>query len=145
MVSSYKLLTVHRLIDVIDTARIVCDRVCVTIRCPSVGFARLSVCVSHFAPEQRRAARLLLWARRAGNIDRQWRVPSSSGATARAAARRSAANASSVTFIADVGGCRQTRWLLFSAASRPAEAAHRAVLLVLVWDYGLLSAASYNT
>jgi len=53
---------------------------------------------------------LLLWARRQEiSIDSGWwRVRSSSGATARAAARRSAANASSVRFIADVGGLTQT-------------------------------------
>ena len=50
-------------------------------------------------PQPRRAAGLLLSAVRAETIDRQRRALTSSGA----AARRSAANASSVTFRADVG------------------------------------------
>jgi len=50
-------------------------------------------------------AGLLLGVMRAGNIDRQRRAPSSNGATA---ARRSAANAGSVTFTAAVKGCTQT-------------------------------------
>jgi len=53
---------------------------------------------------------LLLWARRQEiSIDSDWwRARSSSGVTAGAAARRSAANASSVRFITDVGGLTQT-------------------------------------
>jgi len=54
-------------------------------------------------PQPQRAAGLLLSAVQAGYIDRQRRAPTSSGAAARAAARRSAANASSVTFTVDVG------------------------------------------
>ena len=54
---------------------------------PSV---RSSVCLFHLAPQPRRAAGLLLWARRAGDIDLQRRGRS--------------ANASSVTLIAGVGG-----------------------------------------
>jgi len=59
-------------------------------------------CLSHLALQPRRAADLLLWARRAGDIDDGVgrRAPSSIGATA----RRSAANVSSVTLIANVGG-----------------------------------------
>jgi len=68
-----------------------------------VWSARL--CLPRLAPQLRRAAGLLLWARRQEiSIDSGWwRARSSSGAIAGAAARRSAANASSVRFIADVG------------------------------------------
>jgi len=55
-----------------------------------------------------RAAGLLLWARRAGDFDCQRRTLDSSGVAARAAAQRSATNASSVTFAADVGGLVHT-------------------------------------
>ena len=92
--------------QIIDTARIVSDRVCVTIRCPPI---RSFVCLSHFAPQ----VGLLLWARRASDVDRQRRAPGSSSAAARAAARRSDANAGSVTFIADAGG------IFVSIASNP--------------------------
>jgi len=74
-----------------DSARIVYGRVYATVRCPSV-------CLS--VPSAAACGGLLLWARRAGVIDRQRRVPSSNGA---AAARRSAGNAGSVTLSADVG------------------------------------------
>ena len=77
----------------------------VTTRCPSV--TRLFVCLSHLAPQPRRAVLgLLVWAwRLAGDVDRQRRAPGSSCAAARrSAARHSAANASSVKFIANVGG-----------------------------------------
>ena len=78
----------------------------VTTRCPSV--TRLFVCLSHLAPQPRRAVvGLLVWAwRLAGDVDRQRRAPgSSSGAAARrSAAQHSAANASSVKFTANVGG-----------------------------------------
>jgi len=62
-------------------------------------FFRLSVCLSVcpvYRPLQQRAAGLLLWARRAGDIDRllHGRRRRSNGAEA---ARRSAAKASSVT------------------------------------------------
>jgi len=77
-------------IRTVVTARAAFGRVYVTARCPSVcPIYRLM----HAA-----AAGLLLWARRAGEIDRSRRPP---GATA--ARRRSAANASSVTLSADVG------------------------------------------
>jgi len=77
-------------IRTVVTARAAFGRVYVTIRCPSVcPIYRLM----HAA-----AAGLLLWARRAGEIDRSRWPP---GATA--ARRRSAANASSVTLSADVG------------------------------------------
>jgi len=69
-------------------ARIVSRRIYVTVRCPSV---RLSVCPVYPPLQQRAAVGLLLWARRAGDIDRQRRPP---GATA--------ANASSVTLSAGV-------------------------------------------
>jgi len=59
---------------VIDTAHIVCHGVGVTIRCPSV---RLSVCLSHPAPQPWHAMGLLLWAQWAGDIDWQRRAPSS--------------------------------------------------------------------
>ena len=84
---------------------VICGRVFVTIQCPSVRpFVCLSVPFCAAA-----AAGLLLLARQAGDIDRQRRAPSRSGAAAtrrlatrRSAARRSAAkNASSVTFIAN--------------------------------------------
>ena len=48
----------------IDTARVVCGRVCVTARTS----VRLSVCPSYRLLQQR-VAGLLLWARRAGYID----------------------------------------------------------------------------
>ena len=61
---------------------------------------RLSVCLSRLATA---AAGLLLWVRRAGDIDQQRRAHSSSGAASRRrAARRSAANVSSAMFIVDV-------------------------------------------
>ena len=78
-----------------DTADIVCGRVYVTTRYPSV-------CLSHLAPQLQRAAGLLLWARPAGAIDRLLYGASAAGAAAfrsisiSTAARRSAANASSV-------------------------------------------------
>ena len=49
------------LIIVIDTARIVCDRVYATVRCPSV--------CPIYRPLYTAVAGLLLWARRAGDID----------------------------------------------------------------------------
>ena len=84
----------------IDTAQVLCSRVYVTIRPSVYPF----VCPSYLAPQPRRAAGLLLWAWRTGDIHRQRLAPSSSRAATRAAALRSAANASSVTFTADVGG-----------------------------------------
>ena len=69
---------------------------CVTVRCPSV--------CSRYRPLQQRAARLLLWARRAGDIDRLLHGRRPTATALRAAARRSAANASSVTFTAAVRG-----------------------------------------
>ena len=83
---------------VVDIVRIVCGRVCVTIRCPSVY---LSVCPSHIAPQPRRAAGLLLWAPRTG---------AAAFRSISTAARRSAANASSVVFTA-------TALLLFPSLS----------------------------
>ena len=58
----------------------------------------------------RRVAGLLLSAVRAGDVDRQRRAPapSSSGAAARAAARRSAANAGSVMSTAELTRLTQT-------------------------------------
>jgi len=64
-------------------------------------------------PQPRRVAGLLLSAVRAGDIDRLRQAPGSSGA----AARRSAANASSVTFTADE------------------EAEHRLVIVVMAEGY----------
>ena len=75
----------------IDTAHIVCHGVGVTIRCPSVC---PSLCLPHVAPQPRHAMGLLLWARWAGDINQQRRVPSSNSAT----------DADSVTFTAAVAG-----------------------------------------
>jgi len=65
---------------------------------------RPSVCLSHLASQPRRAAGLLLWARRAGDIDRLLHGASAAGTVAfrstSTAARPSAANAGSVTFTA---------------------------------------------
>jgi len=49
----------------VDSARTVCGRVCVTVQCPSVC---PSVCPI-YRPLHKRAAGLLLWARRTGDID----------------------------------------------------------------------------
>jgi len=93
---------------------LVYDGVYVTVRCPSVRLTVhlslcLSVCLSHFAAQPPRcAAGLLLRARRAADIDRRRWAASGNGAAARVAALRSAANAGSVTFIADVGGSTET-------------------------------------
>jgi len=91
----------------VDTVRIVCGRVCVTIRCLSV---RPSVHLSDPSCVTSAVVRrvLLLWARRAGDFDCQRRTLDSSGVAARVAAQRSATNASSVTFAADVGGLVHT-------------------------------------
>ena len=73
---------------------------------------RLSVCpIMRLQP--RLEAGLLLSAVSAGDIDWQLRrlAPSSSGAAAHAAARRSAANASSATFTANVGSWIQTSFI----------------------------------
>ena len=80
----------------IDTARIVCGRVYVTVRCPSVSLSRLSTAALC-------CGGLLLWARQQTiSIDRQRRPPGA------AAARHSSANASSVTLSADVGSSTRT-------------------------------------
>jgi len=76
------------------------SRVPGTVGRPSVWVSvHVSACLSIIRPQPRRAAGLLLGAVRAGDINRLRRGPSSNGA----AARRSAANASSVAFTADVG------------------------------------------
>jgi len=67
----------------VDTARMVCGRVYVTVRCPSV---RPSVCPSEPAwadSSKPVAAGLLLWARLAGNVARllQRRCANAGGAT----------------------------------------------------------------
>ena len=54
---------VNSLNRIIDAARILCGRVCVTVRCPSVRSVR------PVRSLQQRVAGLLLWARWAGNID----------------------------------------------------------------------------
>ena len=72
-------------------------RVYVTAPCPSVCPCVYLI----YRPHQQRAG-LLLWARRAGYIDRQRRPPGAAAA-GRTAARRSAANASSAMLSADVG------------------------------------------
>jgi len=65
---------------------------------------RPSVFPSHLVPQPWRAAGLLLWAQRAADIDRLLHGASAAGAVAfrsiSTAARRSAANASSVVFTA---------------------------------------------
>ena len=71
----------------IGTARVVCVSV------------RLSVCP--IRPLQQRAAGLLLWARRAGDIDRL--LHGRRRSSTRAAARRAAEDAGSATFSAYVG------------------------------------------
>jgi len=86
------------------------SRVYVTVGRPSVRpSVRLSVCPIVRQPV-RRVAGLLLSAVRAGDVDRQRRAPapSSSGAAARAAARRSAANAGSVMSTAELTRLTQT-------------------------------------
>jgi len=95
--------------QLIDTVRIVCDSVTVTIRCPSV---RLSVWPNYWRLQQR-AAGLQLWARRAEDIDRLLHdqcpaatAPPQHGT--QQATQRSAANASSVTFTAAVEGWTRT-------------------------------------
>ena len=76
---------------VIDTAHIVCHGVGVTIRCPSV---RLSACsMLHHSSG-------MAWVCCCGPSGREISIDSGG----RPAARRSAANASSVKFIANVGG-----------------------------------------
>ena len=79
---------------IIGTTRIVSGRVYV------------AQCLSHLAP--RRAAGLLVWARRAADIDRQRRAPSSSDAAAWPASRRSVANAGSIMLRSEVRGTTQT-------------------------------------
>jgi len=80
---------------IIGTTRIVSGRVYVT------------QCLSHLAPQPRRAAGLLVWARRAADIDRQRRAPSSDAA-AWPASRRSVANAGSIMLRSEVRGTTQT-------------------------------------
>ena len=74
----YRLIT--RLIAVchcvVVSARIICGRVYVTIRCPSVCLA------ARLAPRPRHAAGLLLWAPRASSIDRLLHSLSAAGAAA---------------------------------------------------------------
>jgi len=62
-----------------DSALLTQRRIYVTVRCPSVC---LSVCPI-YRPLQQRAAGLLLWARRTGDIDRQRRPPSSTAASSK--------------------------------------------------------------
>jgi len=86
------------------------SRVYVTVGRPSVRpSVRLPLCPIVRQPV-RRVAGLLLSAVRAGDVDRQRRAPapSSSGAAARAAARRSAANAGSVMSTAELTRLTQT-------------------------------------
>jgi len=79
----------------IDTARIVCGSVYVTVRCPSV---RLSAYLSHLSTAACRRCR--------GFAGRGYRsIATADGTTA---VRRSAANASSVTLSANVGSWTRT-------------------------------------
>ena len=76
----------------VDIARLVCGRVYVKVRCPSV---RPSVCLSHLSAAARRCGGFAA----AGPADSRYR----SIASGAAAARRTAANASSDALSADVG------------------------------------------
>jgi len=88
--------------SIFGTARTECGRLNVTVCRP---FVCPSVCPIH--PPQQHVVGLLLWAPRVGDMDRLLHGASAAGTAAfqsiSTAARRSAANASSVMFTATVG------------------------------------------